>query len=367
MIEISAQSRNVSMLSASVSLYHTTFSCNTISCIHLIISHLTLDILWLLAGSQFSRCDVYAFKDYVPQNALPAADHGTSICRDNNLNFDAHHKICFLKKTYTNGGIAYERGGTNETMCKNNAAFSSLRNPDCKSSHPPVNTVCYDCCIANCPESRFCNQENDINPNHTPSLYRQLFKKTYKLDIFDYRTIQKQYKLNISDYRTGTNNWQPLTNYSTSTTTKITAAESTCRTTSFGIDVHHVICFLKKTYTNGGITYERGGTDENMCMKNAAHSSLNNPDCKLPFPPVNTVCYDCCYANCPDSRFCNQKNVINPIYIPSYMHTGLGPTTSTTSPTTPATKTILPSTSSSSTTTTTSAAGQLYLFYLNQF
>ncbi|CAG2208047.1 unnamed protein product [Mytilus edulis] len=253
-----------------------------------------------------------------------------SICRDNNLNFDAHHKICFLKKTYTNGGIAYERGGTNETMCKNNAAFSSLRNPDCKSSHPPVNTVCYDCCIANCPESRFCNQENDINPNYMPS-----YMQTGPGQI--------------------TTTTLPTTS-STSTTTKITAAESTCRTTSFGIDVHHVICFLKKTYTNGGITYERGGTDENMCMKNAAHSSLNNPDCKLPFPPVNTVCYDCCYANCPDSRFCNQKNVINPIYIPSYMHTGLGPTTSTTSPTTPATTTILPSTSSSSTTTTTSAA-----------
>ncbi|CAC5415493.1 unnamed protein product [Mytilus coruscus] len=92
-----------------------------------------------------------------------------SICKDNNLQLDVRHNICFLKKTYTNGGVTYERGGTNETVCMNNAALSSLRNPDCKSASPPVNTVCYDCCTAHCPEDRFCNGQNVINPNYMPS------------------------------------------------------------------------------------------------------------------------------------------------------------------------------------------------------
>ncbi|CAG2249633.1 unnamed protein product [Mytilus edulis] len=139
-------------------------------------------------------------------------------------------------------------------------------------------------------------------------------------------------------------------------------SRSTCKNNINVIDVRHEICFLKKTYTNGGITYERGGTNETECMKNAALSSVRNSDCKLSSPPVNTVCYDCCIAHCPDDRFCNEKNSISLSQMPSYMKTAttlqLGQTTTpipTTLPTTPTTVTTIASTAPTTVLTTSAA------------
>jgi hypothetical protein len=90
------------------------------------------------------------------------------------------------------------------------------------------------------------------------------------------------------------------------------------------VDAHHTHCFLNRTFTPSGIIIERGGVNESECIHNKALSSINNPSCKLPQPPYNTVCYDCCQQlDCDrDNLYCNEKDHIDVKFIPAYMKTG---------------------------------------------
>lgn len=96
---------------------------------------------------------------------------------------DCIHTECFRKKTYTSdGNIIIERGGTNLTECFKNAALSSLRNPACKLSHPPGNTVCYDCCTGQrLVGSPFCNTADKIDPHYMPSFMKFNTSNVYLL------------------------------------------------------------------------------------------------------------------------------------------------------------------------------------------
>jgi len=99
---------------------------------------------------------------------------------------------------------------------------------------------------------------------------------------------------------------------------------SVCISDQEGFDIHHTHCFIKRTFTPSGIKIERGGVKESECINNKALSSINNPYCKLPHPPDNTVCYDCCQQlDCDrDSLYCNKRYPIDVKFIPAYMKTG---------------------------------------------
>lgn len=109
--------------------------------------------------------------------------YSEAVCAVSGGGTDCIHTECFRKKTYTiDGNIIIETGGTNITECFKNAALSSLRNPACKLSHPPVNTVCYDCCIGHLIVGQpYCNTADKIDPYYMPSFMKSNTSNVYQL------------------------------------------------------------------------------------------------------------------------------------------------------------------------------------------